>query len=517
MQVRVLGPVDVRGDDDEAIVIGQRKVRELLFVLALAGGPVPSEELQSMLWVAADTHNMLSALTTTVNRLRRLLPKDRLVRDEDGYRLALDPERDYVDVWEFRDLVSAARQAREPDPGTAVDLFQRAMGLWRGSRLPDLPDSPAVTRRADRLLTERRDAIEALVEVRLALGQHAEVALDLPGFLAEDSLNEHLWLALLLALNRDGRKAAALQAYEDARSVFLTEVGAEPSLPLQGVRDRIAANAPGLMWSSQQTVQESRAIIAGADVTVVSSARAYNYLLGGKDNFEVDRREVGKVLAVAPDLRGTAHDNRNFLRTAVRLLAQRGIRQFIDLGAGLPTSGSVHEVAGTVDPDVRVVYVDHDPMVVAHGRALIDDSRNTAYIIGDLLKPAEILSNPQTRRLIDPAEPIAVLMFYVLHFIPADSAHEVLETYRSWMVPGSALAISHVTRDGSDPQVMKVILEGAKRSSIRTYFRSRAEIEALFAGLDLTAPLDAAANWQVNEPAPDRKIRSLASIGILAG
>jgi DNA-binding SARP family transcriptional activator len=515
MQVRVLGPVEVRGDDGEAIVIGQRKVRELLVVLALAGGPVPSEELQSMLWVAADTHNMLSALTTTMNRLRKLLPKERLVRDKDGYRLVLDPERDYVDVREFRDLVAAARKVRESDAGKAANLYEKAMDLWRDPRLPDLPDTPLVTGWAVRLLTERRDAIEALVEVRMALGQHAEVALDLPEFLAEDPLNEHLWLAWLLALYRDGRKAAALQAYEEARTVLLTEVGAEPSPPLEGMRNRIAANAPGLMWSSEQTVQESRAIIAGADVTVLSPARAYNYLLGGEDNFEVDRQAVETVLAVAPDLRESAHDGRRFLGRAVRLLVERGIRQFIDIGAGLPTYGSVHEVAREVDPDARVVYVDHDPMVVAHGQALIDDSRNVAFISGDLLKPAEIFSNPQTRRLINPTEPTAVLMLFVLHFIPADSAHEVLETYRSWMVSGSALAISHLARDGSDPRAIKAVQDVQKRSGVPMFQRSRAEIEAMFAGLELLAPLDAPVNWQATERTPDRRLRHLAGVGVL--
>jgi DNA-binding SARP family transcriptional activator/O-methyltransferase involved in polyketide biosynthesis len=517
MQVRVLGPVEVRGDDGGVTAIGQRKTRELLFVLVLAGGPVPSEELQSMLWVAADTHNMLSALTSTVNRLRKLLPKGCLVRDDAGYRVDLDPERDYLDIREFRDLVAAARKVRETDPGRAADLYQKAMDLWRDPRMPDLPDTPAVTRRVDRLRAERRDAIEALVEVRMGRGRHADVAVDLPGFLAEDPLNERLWLALLLALYRDGRKDAALQAYEEARTSFLTEVGAEPSLPLQGMRDRIVADAPGLAWSPEQTVQENRAIIAGADVTVVSAARAYDYLLGGEDNFEVDRQSVARVLAVASDARESAHDNRRFLRRAVRLLAERGIRQFIDIGAGLPTYGSVHEVAREVDSEARVVYVDQDPMVAAHGRALIDDSRNTTYIVGDLLQPTEILSSPQARRLIDPAEPTAVLMFYVLHFIPADAAHEVLETYRSWMAPGSALAISHVTRDGSDPRVLKAIEGEGKRSSIRTFLRSRAEIEALFSGLELVAPLDAAANWLATERTLGRKIRDLASIGIVTG
>ncbi|MGH3392698.1 MAG: SAM-dependent methyltransferase [Actinomadura sp.] len=517
MQVRVLGPVEVRSDDGEPIVIAQRKVRELLFVLAAVGGPVPSEQLQTMLWVEADTHNMLSALTTTMNRLRRLLPKDRLVRVEDGYRLVLDSERDYLDVREFRDLIAAARGARKVDPLRAADLFRRAVELWRDPQLPDLPRTPVARRQTGRLLIERRDAIEALVEVRMAVGEHAEVALDLPDFLAQDPLNERLWLARLLALYRDGRKDDALQAYEDARTVYLTEVGAEPSLPLQGMRDRIAVNAAGLAWSPEQTMEENRAIIAGADVTVVSPARVYDYLLGGDNNFEVDRVAAKTMLQAVPDLREGAHGNRAFLRRVVPLLAERGIRQFIDVRAGLPTHESLHEVAGAADPDARVIYVDDDPMVAAHGRAMIDDSRNTAFIVGHISGPSEIFADPQTRRLIDPAEPIAVLMLHVLHLIPEDTAHELLETYRSWMAPGSALVITHVTREGSDPQAVKTIQDVARQSAISTFVRSRAEIEAMFTGLGLLAPLDTPENYLGTEHKPDRRLRGLAGIGILTG
>jgi DNA-binding SARP family transcriptional activator len=514
VQVRVLGPVEVRDDGDGAIVIGQRKVRELLFVLALADGSVRSEQLRSMLWVAADRHAMLSALTTAVNRLRKLLPPGRLVRDDHGYQLVLEPERDYLDVREFRELVTAAHRAREADPKTAAELLRKAVELWRDPVLPDLPCTPAMFMQNNRLIIERRDAVEALVEVELALGRHAEMARRLPGFLAADPLNDHLWLALLLSHYRNGDKQEALQSYEDARAVFLTELGAEPSLPLQGVRDRIAADSSGLAWSPDQTMQEHRAIIAGADVTVLSAARAYDYLLGGDNNFAVDRQIAEMILAAAPDLRESARDNRTFLYRVVRFLAERGIRQFLDIGAGLPTDGSVHEVAGEVDPEVRVVYVDNDPMVVAHGRAMIGDSRNVAYIIGDLLRPAEIFANPQTRRLIDPAEPTAVLMLQVLHFIPAHSAHEVLKVYRPWMAPGSALAVSHLTRDGSDPAAMDAVQDVQRRSSVRLFERSRVEIEAMFAGLELMAPLDAPANWRATERLPDRRLRHLAGVGV---
>ncbi|MGH3392697.1 MAG: SAM-dependent methyltransferase [Actinomadura sp.] len=516
MQVRVLGPVEVRGDGGEPIPIGQRKVRELLSVLAVAGGTVSSEQLKAMLWVTAGTQDMLSALTTTVNRLRRLLPKDRLAHGEDGYRLVLDPKRDTLDVRDFRDLVATARRERT-DSCAAATLFEKALGLWRDPRLPDLPGTPLVAKHAQRLLIERRDVIEALVETRMVLGRHSELALELPELLADDPLNEHLWLAWLLALYRAGRKAAALRAYEDARLVYLTKVGAEPSLPLRRTRDRIAVDASGLTWSSDQTVQENRAIMAGADMTVVSGARIYDYLLGGKNNFEVDRTAAEAMLRAVPDLRESAHDHRRFLCRAVRLLAERGIRQFVHVSAGLPTHESVHGVAREIDQDARVVYVDDDPVVVAHGRAMIDDGRNTAYIVGGFCELAKILLDPQAQRLIDLEEPVAVLMLRVLHRVPSDTAHGVLTTFRSWMAPGSAMVIAHMTWEGSDPRATKAVHDVATWLSIPAYRRSRSEIEELFAGLELLAPLGDPANWPATEPVLDRKLRSLVGVGILTG
>src|SRR5262245_28196768 len=127
MQVRVLGVVDVVGDDGEPIEIGQHKVRQLVSALALADGPLTSGRIQTMLWVEAETRDMMSALTNTVMRLRKLLPEGRVVRDEDGYRLVLDAERDYVDVREFRELITTARRVRETYPKRSAELLQRAV------------------------------------------------------------------------------------------------------------------------------------------------------------------------------------------------------------------------------------------------------------------------------------------------------------------------------------------------------------------------------------------------------
>jgi hypothetical protein len=158
----------------------------------------------------------------------------------------------------------------------------------------------------------------------------------------------------------------------------------------------------------------------GIDSTVPSTARMYDFWLGGKDHFAVDRTAALEVSEAAPEVRMMAVENRKFLRRAVRYLAaEAGIAQFLDIGTGLPTQGNVHQVAQQVNPDARVVYVDNDPMVLAHSRAL-KTSGNTAVIEADLRNPAAILKHPRTLELIDFRQPLAVLLVAVLHFIGGD-------------------------------------------------------------------------------------------------
>jgi S-adenosyl methyltransferase/transcriptional activator len=352
--------------------------------------------------------------------------------------------------------------------------------------------------------------------VQLTLGRHAAVAQQLPKWLADDPINDQLWLALMLAQYRNGRKGHALQTFEAAQATYLTQMGSDPSVPMTTMRDRIANNDPGLDWHAGLTAQESRAISAGSDTTVASSARVYDWLIGGQANFEVDRQVARMLLGAIPDLRESTRRNRVFLRRVVRFLVERGVRQFLDLGTGLPTENSVHEVAQEVDPTARVVYVDNDPLVVAHGAAFINDSRNTEFFAGDLREPAEIFAAPQTRRLIDLDEPVGVLMLNIVHFVPADDAHLALEQYRAWMPPGSALAMTHVTREGTSPGTLRVIDEATQRSSVdRLFLRSPTEIEAMFAGLELMAPLVDPGNWQADAMLPPCSLAHLGGVGIL--
>jgi hypothetical protein len=185
------------------------------------------------------------------------------------------------------------------------------------------------------------------------------------------------------------------------------------------------------------------------DTTVPHPARMYDYMLGGKDHFEADRLAAEQVLAPRPEARSTVRENRAFLGRAVRFLAaEAGIRQFLDIGTGLPTTGNVHEIAQSVTPSARVVYADNDPMVLAHARALLASSPEgrTAYLDADLRDPAAILADPVTRDVLDFSQPVALLLVAILHFIPdSEDPAGILATLLDSLVPGSYLVASHGT------------------------------------------------------------------------
>lgn len=234
------------------------------------------------------------------------------------------------------------------------------------------------------------------------------------------------------------------------------------------------------------------------DPTVPSTARMYDYYLDGKDNFAADREAAEKVLASAPEIRQVAVENRAFLGRVVRYLCDQGIRQFIDIGSGLPTRGNVHEVARAAAPDSRVVCVDHDAVVCTHARALLRDTSDVAVVRAPMERPDEILADPSLVRLIDFSEPFAALFFSVLHF--ADDAAPIVAAFRDVMVPGGYLALSHgvpskVPGGASSGDAVKQIY--SRSDSPGGAFRTEAEILDLFSGFDLVEPgLVPIADWR---------------------
>jgi SAM-dependent methyltransferase len=247
------------------------------------------------------------------------------------------------------------------------------------------------------------------------------------------------------------------------------------------------------------------------NTSVPNPARIYDYLLGGKDNYPADRQVAEQVVAIAPVAREVVGDNRAFLRRAVRFLTREaGIRQFIDLGSGLPTQGNVHQIAQAIAPDARVVYVDNDAMVVTHGRALLAGD-NTLAIKADLREPDVVLGHPEVRELIDFDQPIALLLVAILHFLPDEEGPlGIVARFRDALPTGSYLVISHATRDipvRTDMSAEAMAEMGARVERLyqqTTAFmvtRTRAQVERFFDGFDLLAPgLVEIQLWRPDDP-----------------
>ncbi|GLZ06632.1 hypothetical protein Acsp03_40980 [Actinomadura sp. NBRC 104412] len=225
------------------------------------------------------------------------------------------------------------------------------------------------------------------------------------------------------------------------------------------------------------------------DLTTPNVARMYDFLLGGKDNFAADREAVADVVRRAPDTPFMARENRAFLRRAVRFLAESGIRQFIDIGSGLPTQGNVHETAHEVAPDARVVYVDVEPIVLTHGRALLAGTPGVTVIQGDARRPDEILDDPGLRALIDLDQPVGVLMLAVLHFIDdRDDPPGIVARLRDSMAPGSHLVVSHVTADFDADSRVRAAGAVYDNATFQITLRGREQVMRLFDGFDLVDP-----------------------------
>jgi S-adenosyl methyltransferase len=220
-------------------------------------------------------------------------------------------------------------------------------------------------------------------------------------------------------------------------------------------------------------------------------ARIYDYWLGGKDNYAADREAAELVIATQPSILATVRANRAFLRRAVEFLAgEAGIRQFLDIGTGLPTASSTHEVAQRIAPAARVVYVDNDPIVLAHARALLTSTPEgaTAYLDADVRDPAKILREAATT--LDFSKPVAVMMLLVLHFIPdSDDPHQIIAQLMDAMPSGSYLTVSDATSDIDTDRVTDATAKyNARTGPVRSTPRTRPEIARYFTGLELVDP-----------------------------
>jgi hypothetical protein len=265
-------------------------------------------------------------------------------------------------------------------------------------------------------------------------------------------------------------------------------------------------------------MSEETAAFPDADPYVPAVSRMCDYYLGGTDNFAVDRAAAEQVLSVVPQGRHIAQENRRFLVRAVLHMASHGVRQFVDFGTGYPASPSVHETAEALVDDPRVVYVDHDPLVVQRNHALLAAEQDRFTVLrGDIRCPRQIFKQEALWQTIDFRQPVGLLLVAVLHFIPnEDDPESSVALFRSWMAAGSLLAVSHVCSDGTDPGVMAAIRSVYRTANAPAVFRTRPEIARFFSGLDLVEPglIDVSA-WRSNEPrsATGLPLQLLAGVG----
>jgi hypothetical protein len=250
----------------------------------------------------------------------------------------------------------------------------------------------------------------------------------------------------------------------------------------------VQAGVAGAATARSVVLRDTGAVLAamtsGFDTSVPNMARVYNYWLGGKDHFPADRAEADFLLGIYPPLRDLVRENRAFVTRAVAWAAEQGISQFIDLGVGLPASPAVHQVARAVLPGARVAYVDTDPVVLAHARALLATGDGVTAVAADLRDPAAVLAGEELRAVIDPAQPAGVILGAVLHFLDAGTARTVASGYARLIAPGSYLIISVARND--DEMLGKRL---AQQYTAATWYNHSAEdVTSFFDGLELVGP-----------------------------
>ena len=227
------------------------------------------------------------------------------------------------------------------------------------------------------------------------------------------------------------------------------------------------------------------------DISVPSVSRIYDYYLGGSHNFEVDRDAARKAMEFMPGLPKIMQANRAFMRRAVRYAAGEGITQFLDIGSGIPTFGNVHEVAQAASPGAHVVYVDHDPVAVAHSQAVLEGNEDTAVVAADLRKPQEILASAEVERLIDLNRPVGLLLVAILHFVEdEDDPYEAVAQLRDALAPGSLLILTHASYEGIPlpPERAAGTVDVYKDIRNPLIMRSREDIARFFKGYDMVEP-----------------------------
>jgi hypothetical protein len=249
----------------------------------------------------------------------------------------------------------------------------------------------------------------------------------------------------------------------------------------------------------------------GADITVPNSARAYDYALGGFHNFQADRDFLDRLVQALPGIRADAVANRALLHRVIRWLIGQGIRQFLDIGSGVPTVGNVHEIAQELAPESRIVYVDIDPVAVAHGQAILAGNPRAWAIEGDLRRPADTVNHPDVLRVLDFSQPVAVILFLVVHYVADDDEARAIMAYlRDALVSGSYIAMTHASPYPGLEDEMETSRKLFDETPTPTIFRSYEQIADLLTGLELVEPgIVRIPDWR---PDPDDESDPMAGV-----
>jgi hypothetical protein len=281
----------------------------------------------------------------------------------------------------------------------------------------------------------------------------------------------------------------------------------------------LAFSTPSVPGRRMSSPNEDVSAPARIDTTVAHPARRYNYWLGGKDNFAADRASGDAIATAMPGVRLMAVENRMFLARAVRYLARQGIRQFLDIGTGIPAPGNTHEVAQAIEPSTRTVYVDNDPIVLTHARALTSSAPQgaNAYIDADLREPDAILGHPDLHATLDLSQPVALMLLAVLHFIRDDEdPGAIVSRLVGAMPPGSYLVASHATWEFLTPDVIERLT--ANNGDGRFVPRTAARLTELLAGLEFVEPgVASVAHWRADDaPLPRPSAENVSCHGVVA-
>ena len=488
MKFRILGPV-VRVVDDEGTPIHLTKqAQQLVAVLLAQGGRVSAAELQRMLW-EEESDRRRRALTTAIFRLRGCIGDNRLLTFEDAgstfYQLRVEPS-DWVDLRIFRTLVQRAEQAPGADPEVEAGLYGAAVKEWPDPHLSAFPRTKAAEPLVVGLDRLRSDVLTRWVEVRLDLGQHAELCRELPALRASYPGHELLIASEMLALYRSGRKGAAIALYEETAAQLRRKQGTEPGVHLQGVYQQVQLNKPELHYRPLPPRETDQQILASGATNEATPFRMTQHMLGLEGSLPADRLAVELVKVGAPEIVEMPKANELFVTRAIRtIVAQSPVNQWIELLMGVPTPAAPHVLARRMRKGTRVVYVSADrPSVILKKPEYTDAITGMTYANLRMPSVTEIMEDPEVHRLIRTDEPVGIIMRDIPTYLPDDSGLiDFIAKLLGQFPSGSYLVISVGSSKGLSDRIRQQIETIMEGMSWQIVWRTERQVRKLLGGI----------------------------------